>query len=179
AALPGITMALGGLKVAFLALTGPVGLAVTLLGALAAGFLVFSDYSRTAADRSAQWKDSLANANAEAATQVAKLRDLYNATQDSTKSVKEKTDAVEELQRTYPVEFGNLSKQMILNGKAEGTYRSLAASIYDVARAKAAQKQIDKITEDSFNKEIELRKALNKEIENYKNPKAFNYTSGT
>lgn len=179
AALPGITMALGGLKVAFLALTGPVGLAVTLLGALAAGFLVFSDYSRTAADRSAQWKDSLANANAEAATQVAKLRDLYNATQDSTKSVKEKTDAVEELQRTYPVEFGNLSKQMILNGQAEGTYRALAASIYDVARAKAAQKQIDKITEDSFNKEIELRKALNKEIENYKNPKAFNYTSGT
>lgn len=77
-----------------------------------------------------------------AKTELDRLAKLYKATQDQTKSQKERFAAVAELQKTYPTAFGNLSKEEILAGKAASAYRDLAQSIIKAARAKAAAEKI-------------------------------------
>ena len=77
---------------------------------------------------------------------VTRLKLLYNATQDVTRSVKERSEAVEELQRKYPDYFGNMSKEDVLAGNAADSYIRLSQAIIASARARAAQ---DKMTENA------------------------------
>jgi hypothetical protein len=81
-------------------------------------------------------------ANSNASEQTTKLSLLYNATQDLSKSIKERTEATERLKATYPDTFANLTNETILAGKAEGAYRALAAQIVNTARAEAGIKQL-------------------------------------
>lgn len=71
-----------------------------------------------------------------------RLKKLYKATQDQTKSYKQRLAAVVELQKTYPSAFGNLSKEQILAGNAAAAYNNLAKNIIKAARAKAAAEKI-------------------------------------
>lgn len=71
-----------------------------------------------------------------------RLKALYKATQDTTKSINERIAAVKELQKTYPTAFGNLSQEEILAGKAATAYQTLATNIIKAARAKAAAEKI-------------------------------------
>lgn len=67
-----------------------------------------------------------------------KLRILYNATQDTNKSLNERNKAVDELQKKYPSYFGQLSNEEVLAGKASDAYDRLTQSIISSARARAA-----------------------------------------
>ncbi len=71
-----------------------------------------------------------------------RLKKLYDATQDATKSQKERIAAVMELQTTYPTAFGNLSQEKILAGQAAAAYETLSKNIIKAARAKAAAEKI-------------------------------------
>lgn len=71
-----------------------------------------------------------------------RLKKLYDATQDATKSQKERIAAVRELQSTYSTTFGNLSQEEILAGQAASAYENLAKNIIKAARAKAAAEKI-------------------------------------
>lgn len=77
-----------------------------------------------------------------AKTELDRLKKLYDATQDQTKSQKERIAAVKELQRTYPTAFSNLSQEQILAGNAASAYDTLARNIIKAARAKAAAEKI-------------------------------------
>lgn len=82
---------------------------------------------------------------------------LYKATQDHTRSLKERNDAADELQRKYPQYFGNLSNEAILAGNAATAYKSLTDNILKAAQARSAMK----IIEDNYNKIYQLQKAIN------------------
>ncbi|MEE0907366.1 MAG: phage tail tape measure protein, partial [Muribaculaceae bacterium] len=85
----------------------------------------------------------ISQASAEyAKTELDRLRSLYSATQDHTKSTKERIAAVKQLQKTYPQAFSNLTQEAILAGKASKEYRTLASNIILAARAEAAKKKI-------------------------------------
>lgn len=85
----------------------------------------------------------ISQASAEyAKTELDRLRSLYSATQDTTKSTKERIAAVKQLQKIYPQVFGNLTQEAILAGKASKEYRTLASNIILAARAEAAKKKI-------------------------------------
>lgn len=87
-----------------------------------------SDISKTAGDY--------------AKKEIDRLEKLYKATQDTTKSQKERIAAVKELQTTYPTAFGNLSQEKVLAGQAASAYDTLAKNIIKAARAKAAAEKI-------------------------------------
>lgn len=74
-----------------------------------------------------------------------KLRILYNATQDTSKSLNERNKAVDELQKKYPSYFGQLSNEEVLAGKASDAYDRLTQSIISSARARAA---MDRMVEE-------------------------------
>ena len=85
----------------------------------------------------------ISQASAEyAKAELDRLRSLYSATQDHTKSTKERIAAVKQLQKTYPQAFSNLTQEAILAGKASKEYRTLASNIILAARAEAAKKKI-------------------------------------
>lgn len=77
-----------------------------------------------------------------AAEEAAKLRLLYTASQDNTKSMKDRNKAVDELQKMYPSYFGQMSNEEILAGKASDAYDRLTNSIISSAKARAAMSRM-------------------------------------
>lgn len=67
---------------------------------------------------------------------------LYRATQDASRSMKERNAAVEELQKKYPSYFGNMDKEQILAGASAMSYERLKNSIIAAAQARAMSEKI-------------------------------------
>jgi hypothetical protein len=74
-----------------------------------------------------------------ATAEIASLRTLYNATQDTTLSLTRRQKAVDALQDEYPNVFKNIKDEIILNGGARKSYDDLTTSILANAKAKAAE----------------------------------------
>ena len=79
------------------------------------------------------------------ASERVKLDVLYKATQDHTRSLKERNAAVEELQKMYPSYFGNLSNEAILAGKAKGIYAQLRGELVANAIARAQLNRMEDV----------------------------------
>lgn len=80
---------------------------------------------------------------------------LYKATQDHTRSLKERNSAVDELQKKYPSYFGNLSNEAVLTGKATDAYTQLRGELVANAIARA---QLDRMTDIANKREESLLK---------------------
>ena len=93
----------------------------------------------------------------QSAAERAELDILYKATQDQTRSLKERNAAADELQRKYPESFSNLTNEAILAGDAANAYRNLTENILKVAQVRAAMK----IVEENYGKMYQLQKAIN------------------
>jgi hypothetical protein len=81
-------------------------------------------------------------------TEVAVLKNLYDATQDVSKSMDERLDAVNKLQTLYPQYFGNLKDEEILAGKAKDAYLDLKDALMDTIITRAYYAQADVIGKD-------------------------------
>lgn len=114
-----------------------------------------------AVDKTATNVRNLSRVMDEAAKQSAaervELDILYKATQDQTRSLKERNAAADELQRKYPEFFRNLTNEAILAGDAANAYQNLTENILKVAQARAAMK----IVEENYGKMYQLQKAIN------------------
>lgn len=100
--------------------------------------------------------------------EIVRLNLLYNATQDTTRSINERKAAVDALQKEFPAYFKNISDEKILAGEAAGAYNELADAILRSARARAAQDKIVEnqrkildLEEEQVKANIELNKATN------------------
>lgn len=129
--------------------------------AIAAAIALWNKYS-SAAKKTAQSENEVTEAMREAArsaaVQKAKLDILYKATQDNTKSLKDRKAAVANLQKQYPAYFGNMKTEAILAGKASAAYRQLADDIMKAAMARAYEKRIEKIAEQQADLQLEKEK---------------------
>lgn len=96
-------------------------------------------------------------ATKQSAAERVELDILYKATQDQTRSLKERNAAADELQRKYPESFSNLTNEAILVGDAANAYQNLTENILKVAQARAAMK----IVEENYGKMYQLQKAIN------------------
>lgn len=92
-----------------------------------------------------------------ASEESAKLKILYTASQDSSKSMKERNKAVDELQKMYPSYFGKLTNEAILAGKAASAYDNLTKAIIRKGQAQAAED----IVADYSKKNFELQRGIN------------------
>lgn len=92
-----------------------------------------------------------------ASEESAKLKILYTASQDSSKSMKERNKAVDELRKMYPSYFGKLTNEAILAGKAASAYDDLTKAIIRKGQAQAAED----IVADYSKKNFELQRGIN------------------
>ena len=89
------------------------------------------------------------------AASTTELDVLYKATQNHTRSLKERNKAVDELQKKYPSYFGNLSNEAVLAGKAKDAYAKLRGELVANAIARA---QLDRMTDIANKREDVLLK---------------------
>lgn len=92
-----------------------------------------------------------------ASEESAKLRILYTASQDTSKSMRERNKAVDELQKMYPDYFGKLSNEAILAGNAASAYDELTKAIIRKGQAQAAED----IVADYSKKNFQLQRSIN------------------
>ena len=109
---------------------------------------------------------------------------LYKATQDTSRSMKERDAAASELQKKYPSYLGNMSKEDILLGKASSSYKELTKALIANAQARAMEDKmvennkkildLDKQRIGSLVKEVQEQRILNEAIA--AREKGYDYT---
>lgn len=82
---------------------------------------------------------------------------LYSISQDHNRSLKERKEAVDELQSQYPEYFKNIKDEAILSGNATEAYNLQANSILKVAMANAYKSKIQENANKLVNIEEQLR----------------------
>lgn len=92
-----------------------------------------------------------------ASEESAKLRILYTASQDTSKSMRERNKAVDELQKMYPDYFGKLSNEAILAGNVASAYDELTKAIIRKGQAQAAED----IVADYSKRNFQLQRGIN------------------
>ena len=129
----------------------PIGLVISGLVALAAAVYgltkAFGD-SNKEQERQVKLTKDLNAANIDGAKNAAvernNLDNLYKASTDQTKSLKERKEAQIELQKTYPLTFKNFTDEDFALGKANEKYKELSKSILAASMIKAKQGLLDK-----------------------------------
>ncbi|ROI02945.1 hypothetical protein EGI16_12305 [Chryseobacterium sp. G0240] len=172
AAIPAIVAGFSALGSALAVISSVAGVMMPTLVLLGVVMYKYVTAAETATERQEKWTKSLEKATASGQAEVASLDKLYAKTQDVNLSYEEKKKAVDDLQKQYPFYFQNIKDEIILAGKAAGTYDELRKSIMRAATARAAQSEIDRREEVRLKSELALREKLNKVLEVYRNPSA-------
>ncbi|WP_312750600.1 phage tail tape measure protein [Epilithonimonas hominis] len=139
-----------------------IGVLVSLITTAYVAWRIYGKELDGVARAQKQLNDLNKKANENAAQELSKLDLLYRKATDATKSVKERTIAVRELKEEYPSYFKNISDEIIMNGKAEKSYRSLRDSILSAARVDVLKDQIKNYTAKDLDIEIQLKETLEK-----------------
>lgn len=116
-----------------------------------------------AGNKAAKAFDDIADCEKEAteasAAERAELKRLYDATQDVTRSEKDRLDAIAEMRKLYPDYFKDLSDEEILTGNAADAYARLTEEIINAAKARAYEKKIQELSEENVKIEDEIEEA--------------------
>ncbi|WP_407533814.1 tape measure protein [Elizabethkingia miricola] len=165
AVIPSITAGLSAMGLTLGALTGYIGLAVIAIVGITAVILKLTQETREASARQEDFQKAMAGAEVSAKKETGALDSLIAKARDEKLSRKERTAAVNEIQRLYPLYFGNMTAEQIMVGNISAAYRQLTNDIVASSRAKAAQKLIDDATQKALEKEVKLSKERNAALE--------------
>ncbi|GEM_PF-273193 len=147
----------------------PVGMVVTLVTAAASAYFLYKNHMKDVYDVQKKLNELNKQSADLASSEISKLDQLYRAATSAAKGKDKQREAAEQLQKLYPEIFGNIDKEVIMNGKARKSYLDLRDSILAAARAKAAQAEIDKVTADYLKKEMDIKDKMLKANVNYRN----------
>lgn len=154
----GATFAMRGFGAAIAA--NPIGLFITILLTAVTAVALFSKETDKAANAKKNLNEITKEGVKSAAEEVGTLERLYKSATNVKLSVEQRTKATEELQRLYPQVFGNIDKEVIMNGKAADSYYKVREAIISASRAKAAQAEIDKINAEYLQKEEQIKQRM-------------------
>lgn len=136
----------------------PLGLFLSLLTLVIGGLVMYARRTREATTLQERMIALGKKASETAAEETAKLKVLYDATQDQSTAIDRRKRLVEELKQQYPDYFGKLSTEAILTGKAADKYQKLADNILAAAEARAYEEEIIRLTKENIGYERETKK---------------------
>lgn len=136
----------------------PLGLFLSLLTLVIGGLVMYARRTREATTLQERMIALGKKASETAAEETAKLKALYDATQDQSIAIDRRKKLVEELKQQYPDYFGKLSTEAILTGKAADKYQELADNILAAAEARAYEEEIIRLTKENIGYERETKK---------------------
>ncbi len=104
-----------------------------------------------------QLSKAMTDGAADAQKEIVRLKLLYEAATDVTRSMEERLGATQELQSMYPSYLGNIAQEKILAGEAKDAYEALMLAILDVAKARAAENLIMENSEQALRIQMDDR----------------------
>jgi hypothetical protein len=111
---------------------------------------------------------ALKKANEEAvknsAAEISGMNALVASAQNVNLSMKDRKIAVDELQKTYPGYFGNLSKEQILNGDVKTAVEGVTQALIARAKAQALTEEIVKLAQEQYKLEEDRANLVKKQI---------------
>jgi hypothetical protein len=151
-------------------LIGPAGLGIAL-SVVSAAFLFYQQYVRSTKNATeeivdvnkefisslTQVQQAQLKGSQNAVAELTTLKLLYAQTQDVTVSLKQRIDAVDQLQQKYPSYFNNVKDEVILAGNAKDAYIALSKAILATARARAAEELIAENTKQQLVNEQKIK----------------------
>lgn len=144
----GATFAMRGFTAALMA--NPLGAILGLITLVAGAYLsykaIVSDTTKAQKSLNEVIKEGTANAT----NDIAALEVLYKTATNVKLSTEERTAAVKKLKAEFPGYFGQISDEIIMNGKAAKSYHELRAAIVASARSKAAEAELERREGDRF-----------------------------
>jgi hypothetical protein len=160
----GAFKALGGSLIG----VGGIGLAISIVTALLTVFgdKLFSTKTATAEAEAAnkKYRDSLENieesSRKSAQQEIARINVLTKIAADNTQSLENRNKAINELQESYPAYFGNLNKEILLQGQATLAINEATQALLKRAAAQAAEKKFAESSERVYELTLAQRKAL-------------------
>lgn len=174
-------------------ITTGIGALIVGVGLLIANLSKLKNLFGGVSDEQEKMNDALKEGAKNAAVERNNLDQLYKAATTTANGIDAQRKAAVELQKTYPLTFGNFTTEEILLGKAKSGYDKLSKSILAASILKAKQALIDKNAmkfaedqQDIDNKIAELtdrraktkigrlNEVLRKQIENLKKEKEEN-----
>ncbi len=96
----------------------------------------------TATDNAVDFQDQLKSANKDAAEQISRVKLLTEIAKDNTQSLKDRKDAIKELNKISPQYLGNLTLENIGTEAAEKSTKAYTKALLDNAKAQAASAKI-------------------------------------
>jgi hypothetical protein len=109
---------------------------------------------------------ALKKANEEAvknsAAEISGLKSLVGVAENVNLSMRDRLTAVNELQKSYPGYFGNLSKEQILNGDVKAAVDGVTQALIAKAKAQAFTGELVKLSQEEFKLEEERIELLKK-----------------
>lgn len=99
-------------------------------------------------------------ARSSANEEIARLRVLEAVATDTTKSMKARGNAVNEMQRLYPEYLGSLKDEVILQGRAATEINAATEALLMRAQAAAAEKRFAAAAEQVYDLQLAQRKAV-------------------
>jgi len=146
-------------------------------------FIVLKNATKETAVAQSDLNKAIEAGNKNAVNEVTNLDKLYASATNVKLSIKERKEAVDQLQALYPAYFKNIDAETIKNGKAEVSYNQLRNAIFNKSRAAAIDNQLQLNANERITKEIELQDKLTaarKNLDNLqKNGKDQNISLGT
>ena len=144
---------------------GALAAVITVVGVAVAGLYAAFRKQNTALQEMSRQQRLVNQAEKEARTdasrQTSEMKRLYEASQDTNRSMEERLSCVEKLKQQYPGYFGQLSNEAILAGQAAAQYRQLAEDIIKAAKARAYQEKIEKLEQENIEHEEAVQENKN------------------
>lgn len=146
-----------------LGIAGLLGLIIDPLVEVVKGMDLFKTKIDSVIESKKQLSEISNKGNKDAVQEQLNVKSLIAISKDANLSYQQRKIAVDELQKTYPAYFGNLTKEQILAGDTAKAEKELTDAILSRAKANAA---VSKITENQSKiidvevKRLELRKEL-------------------
>lgn len=116
---------------------------------------IFEFFSNT--KKAVEVTDELAKATAKEAASVEVLK---TAIEDVNLPMSKRIDAINELKKTFPDYFKDISNEILLTGQAADAYDRLTKSLVRKARANVAMEKVQKLVAQIMQAEVELAKKL-------------------
>ena len=129
---------------------------VTFLGNLSKGSITI----KSAADNQKELNNAISEGSKGGIQEASQLDILYRTATNLSLSLEQRNKAVSKMQEMYPSYFGNMTKEEILAGKAVKQYEALRDAIFDSARAKAIQSELEKRGSARLEDELSIREKI-------------------
>lgn len=138
----------------------PWGAIATLVGLAISAYMTYSMMVDDVVEKQKSLADITKEAADSASAEISQLDRLYKAATDVSKGKDAQREAVEKLQKQYPSYFGNMSQEEIMVGKLKGKYLELRHAIIEAAKARAIEKELERIAGERIKHKEEADKKL-------------------